>query len=185
MVPGLARSDDRRLPPGVDLDRIRYYNLRRHWTKRIAPHLGDRKLNAILDRDFRKYKRGRFRPGDLPIKFEQIDCLVGRPGPLPRFRNYVAHGACHWIVNFAIRLACLAEPDRPWRIITSDVHSSVWDGKHTLFEFNWLAYEVPPRECFEQAYDLEMPPGRLMRVGFPLGYGTERPATPSAALPAA
>lgn len=185
IVPGQVRVDDRLLPAGIDLDRIRYYDLRRYWTKRVVPHLGDRKLNAILYRDFRKFTRGRFRPGDLPIMFEQLDFLVGVPGPLPRFRDYVAHGSCHWIVNFAIRLACLAEPDRPWRILTSGLHSSVWDGKRTLFEFNYLVYGIPARECFERAYDWELPPGRLRRVGYPLGYAEERHRSPSSSLHAA
>ena len=38
------------------------------------------------------------------------------------------HAACHWLVNFALELAQLVEPDRKWRIITSDKHSTVWDG---------------------------------------------------------
>ena len=39
---------------------MRYYDLQRHWTKRIEPHLGDKKLNAILVRDFNKFTFGRW-----------------------------------------------------------------------------------------------------------------------------
>src|SRR5215831_11934953 len=57
--------------------KIRYYDLRRHWTKRIMPHLADKELNAILVRDFNRYTFGRwqkqFRPGDLPCEFETLD----------------------------------------------------------------------------------------------------------------
>jgi hypothetical protein len=180
-APGQTSGDDRRLPEGVDLDRVDYYDLRRHWTKRIVPHLGDRELNARLYRDFWKFTCGRFRPGDLPIWYEHSDWSGGVPRHFPRFRDYVADGACHWIVNFAIRLACLAEPDRPWRIITSDLHSSVWDGGLTLFEFNYLAFGVPPRECFERAYEVEMPPGRYYSPGYPVGYDGERPGPRSSA----
>ena len=43
---------------------------------------------------------------------------------------------CHWLVNFSLRLAERVDPDRPWRIITSDSHSTVWDGYDLLFDFN-------------------------------------------------
>ena len=58
----------------VALDRLRYYNFRRRWTKRIVPHLADEKLNAVLVRDFNKYTYvrwgERFLPGHLPSQFE-------------------------------------------------------------------------------------------------------------------
>jgi hypothetical protein len=56
---------------------LRYYDLRRHWTRRIMPHLPDKELIAILVRDFNRYTHGRwrqrFRPGDLPCHFESCD----------------------------------------------------------------------------------------------------------------
>jgi hypothetical protein len=55
---------------------------------------------------------------------------------------YVKHAACHWLVNFALELAQHVEPNRAWRIITSQEHSTVWDGKDTLFDFNFLALGV-------------------------------------------
>jgi hypothetical protein len=82
--------------------------------------------------------------------------------------NYVAHGACHWLVNFALRLAMLAEPDRQWRIITSNGHSTVWDGRDTLFEFNWQALGELPADCFHAAYEEELPPGKLLQGRSPL-----------------
>jgi hypothetical protein len=32
---------------------MRCYDVKRHWTRRIQPHLADEKLNAILVRDFK------------------------------------------------------------------------------------------------------------------------------------
>ena len=37
---------------------MRYYDLKRHWTRRIEPHLTDERLNAILVRDFNKFTFG-------------------------------------------------------------------------------------------------------------------------------
>ena len=44
-------------PPNL-LGDLRYYDLRRHWTKRIVPHLNDEFLNAILVRNFNKFTWG-------------------------------------------------------------------------------------------------------------------------------
>ena len=148
---------------------MRYYDFRRHWTKRILPHLSDPKLNAILFRDFNKLTQGRwhlrFQPGDLPAKFDAC-CWRGehRP-PHPRYWAYVAHAACHSLVNFALKLATLAEPQRPWRILTSDRHSTVWDGHFTLFDLNYSALRVDPTECFQLAHHTELPPGHFRKVG--------------------
>jgi len=79
-----------------------------------------------------------------PQSFESCDLLDSHRGPQPRFWQYVKHAACHWIVNFALRLATLAEPRRCWRIISSDFHSTVWDGAETLFDFNYQALGEPP-----------------------------------------
>ena len=62
------------------------------------------------------------------------------------YMNYVLDGASHWLVNFTLRLAMLVEPDREWRIITSEDHSTVWDGRDTLFEFNFQAFGELPEE---------------------------------------
>jgi hypothetical protein len=156
---------------------LRYYDLRRHWTRRIMPHLADRELNAILLRDFNKFTYGRwrlrFRPGDLPCHFESCDWSSERPRPHPRFWAYVKHSACHWLVNFDLRLATLAEPDRPWRILTSDRHCTVWDGARTLFDFNFLAFGISPNMCFQLANETELPVGKPLRVGYAPHYTDE------------
>ena len=63
-----------------------------------------------------------------------------------------------------------AVPDRPWRIITSDLHSTVWDGEKTLFDFNYQAMGVPPDDCFANAFEDELEPGELSEVGFAEHY---------------
>jgi hypothetical protein len=108
---------------------VRYFDLRRHWTRRIEPHLADPELNRILVRDFNRFTHGRwgkrFTAGMYPEEFESCDWRIDKRPPYPRFWRYVKHGACHWLANFALRLAMLAEPERPWRILTSDAHSTV------------------------------------------------------------
>ena len=149
-------------------DSVRYYDFRRHWTKRIVPHLSDPKLNEILVRDFNKYTWGRwrkrFKPGDLPAHFESCDWWLNHHPPHPRYWAYVKHAACHWLVNFALRLATLAEPNHSWRILTSDRHSTVWDGRSTLFDLNFSALSISPTECFQLANVRELRPGKPLKV---------------------
>ena len=145
---------------------MRYYDLKRNWTRRITPHLADKDLNDILTRDFNLYTMGRwatpFAHGMLPQEIESCDWRCEHQGRYPRFWRYVKHGACHWIVNFALRLAYLAEPTKDWRIVTSDRHSTVWDGDQTLFEFNFQAFGVPPGEC----WTIASTKGQVLKPGY-------------------
>jgi hypothetical protein len=144
---------------------MRYYGLQKHWSKRIVPHLGDAELNAILVRDFNKFTLTRFgqrfEAGMFPRDFDERFFLDGRA---PRFCRYAAGGACHWLVNFALRLAILAQPQQPWRILTSWQHSTVWDGDRVLFDFVIQAIGESPAKCFSIARWKQLAPGELMEL---------------------
>ena len=146
----------------------RYYDLQRHWTARVEPHLSDKRVNAVLVRDFNKFTFGRwgqrFRSGHLLREFESCDWSWEHRGPEPRYWKYVKHAACNWLVNFNLRLAQAVEPSRPWRIVTSPDHSTVWDGDETLFDFNFLALGIMPEECFSLANKRQLAPGKELRV---------------------
>ena len=133
---------------------MQYYPLTKNWRK-IKPHLSDEQLNKIMRRDFGKFVRGRwgreFPDGHYPFDFETCDWHLERKGRPPEWHRYVKHAACHWVVNTALRMAMLVEPKRPWRIITSDEHSTVWDGDATLFDFNFQALGITAEECFAAA----------------------------------
>jgi hypothetical protein len=121
------------------LKTIQYYDVPRYWTNRIVPHLGDAELNRVLTSDMDRYASWPFLPVDYPDYCEAVDWRLDHHGREPRFWRYVCAGACHFLVNFALRLASLVEPDQPWRIVTSRGHSTVWNGADQLFEFNYLA----------------------------------------------
>jgi len=116
---------------------MKYYDLKKNW-RRVKLYLGDQTLNDILVRDFNKFTFGlwerSFTYGDLPANFESCDWNLFHRGRKPAFWQYVKHAACHWLVNCTLRLATLVKPNQPWRIITSEKHSTVWDGGCTLFD---------------------------------------------------
>ena len=153
-------------------DSLKYINPQQHW-RRIKPHLKEPVVRSTLTRDFNKFVYGRwgqeFTDDMVPADFESCDwrCDRGRRGPEPAYWQYVKHAACHWLVNFNLRLAERVEPKRPWRILTSDYHSTVWDGDHTLFDFNYCALGIPPDEAYAQAKGSNacvLPPGVELEV---------------------
>lgn len=155
---------------------MKYYDQKKNWG-RVRPHLGDKALNDILVRDFNKFTFGRWRRkftyGDLPRSFESCGWDIYHRGRHPGFWSYGKHGACHWLVNFNLCLAKLVKPKKLWRIITSNEHSTVWDGGDTLFDFNFQAFGVAPNECFDLAFDEELKPGKFMQVNFALPCSVE------------
>ena len=155
--------------------KIKYYDLRKNWRK-VKRHLENPRVADTLVRDFNKFTYGkwrkRFTAGQVPFEFENYDCWLQHRGRHPQFWQYVQHEASHWLANFALELAQLVEPDRKWRIIT-DKHSTVWDGEDTLFEFNFLALGIPPKQCFELAYEHELKPGQHRKCGYPDHYTVE------------
>jgi len=154
---------------------LKYYKLTgSNWTKKIMPHLSNEAVVNTLVSDFNKFTMGRwnepFTRGMLPCKFEGHDWHLGRKGRRPRFWDYCKHEACHWLVNFSLCLAMLAVPRRPWRIITSKAHSTVWDGAETLFEFNFNAMGISADECFQLAHKRELKPGTYLTTYLTIPY---------------
>lgn len=146
---------------------MQYYDVVKNWRK-IKPHLNDGELNNILVNNFNKFTYGRwkqeFKRGMYPRDFETCDWDVFRKGRKPEFFKYVKHAACHWLVNWNLRLAMLVEPDIEWRILTSNFHSTVWDGKETIFDCNFLAMGVDPMKAFEMANECDLGAGCYMVV---------------------
>ena len=156
---------------------IKYYPFTNKW-HRIRPHLKNSEFRDILDRDFNMYTMGHwgetFGPGQFPGDFETCDMSVfaGQSRRLPPYFKLVKGHACHWLVNSYLKLAELAEPDRPWRILTSATHSTVWDGKTTLFDMIYCAFGEPPQHSFWDAYGRELKPGRQIKVYLAEHYTT-------------
>lgn len=150
---------------------FRYFPVGRYWSKRIAPHLYDDIVIDTLNTDFNNYLRTAGQKvtfdahnGDVPFQFEGCDWHLFKRGRPPIWRPYVKHGACHWLANTNLLFAGFASK-RPWRIVTSALHSTVWDGKDTLFDMNMLAFGVPTSKvyamCFKRPESAVFPVGEL------------------------
>lgn len=133
---------------------MKYYPISKKWHK-IKPFIQTNEVQDILVSNFTKYTigvQGRpFKHGMIPFDFEGCDWHCERKGRRPEYWDYVKHAACHWLVNFNLKLAQLVEPNKQWRVVTSQEHSTVWDGEETLFDFNFSALRINPTQAFEMA----------------------------------
>jgi hypothetical protein len=158
---------------------LKYYPFTKNWSREIEPHLDDPFLNHLLVEDFHKFTFGQWRkpfgPGMHPRDFESCDWDIGHRGREPRYWRYVKHSACHWVVNFCLRLATLAEPKHSWRIVTSQEHSTVWDGDQTLFDINFLALSVEAPEAFRLASKHQLPCGLYLPTFYPDHFSNREP----------
>lgn len=158
---------------------MKYYPFVKKWAK-IKPFLTDKTFNDVLHRDFNKYTMGRwgieFKRGEFPETHESCSWSWDRKGRHPEYWKYVKHAACHWLVNANLELAKLVEPSKEWQIITSELHSTVWDGNDILFDMNFSALQVDPQEAFDLAYNdgTLMPIGKRMRVYLAENWQTTR-----------
>src|SRR5262249_450194 len=143
------------------------------WEERVAPHLNDPELNRVLVLDLNRFTFGRYRqrflPGMLPHDFEtevwDHDCHRQEPA----FWKYVLMGAGHHIANFTLRLAQLVMPEKPWQILHSPEHSTVFDGDRLLLDFTYYALGASAAECFVDANKKQLTIGQYLRT-FPPPY---------------
>ena len=144
--------------------RYYYYDPIRNWN-RIRPHL--KHVEPILVRDFNRFTYGRwrqrFKAGMPPFDFETCDWWCEHRGRMPRYWQYVKHAACHWLVNHNLELAKAVVPKSEWRILTSELHSTVYNGDGMLFDFNFCALGISPREAYRMARDAGK--GKILKPG--------------------
>ena len=157
---------------------MKYFDLKQYW-KRVKLCIQDAEAQRVLVHDMHKYRWGcnrksRFTAGMTPMEADSSDWLcewICENGyrQYPAYFNYCCHGACFWLVNFNLRVASLVLPDKPWHIVESLEHATVWDGDRLLFEFNYQAFGIPASKCFETAYAKErcgsvLPVGKYRKV---------------------
>jgi hypothetical protein len=163
----LALWADQNRPKYIQAKRYRYYDAIRNWGK-IESHLNDSKIRSVLTADFSKYLHDRMNvamdPSKFPGDYEDWPWLLARQDGSPAFWKLVKHGACHWLVNTNLLLAQRVAPNRNWRILHSDAHSTVWDGVSTFFDLNFKALRIAPSQTWKlaSAGGKTMEPGKMI-----------------------
>jgi len=140
---------------------MKYVNLQRRW-QQVGPYYRCETAKNIWTPEMTAYLYGRGVDYGFPWKYKPIESPAavdscdwrwghGRRGPQPGYWEYVCHSACHWIVNLHLWVACHIESQTPWQIVSSDKHSTVWDGKDRLWDGNFLALGVEAKEAWKLA----------------------------------
>jgi len=95
------------------------FNWRRHWKKKVEPHLNNKMVQAALDLGMRLYD-GTWQSGDPPY-------LIGAIGPgrivKGKLSWYRPLGRCHYIAFFSMAIGVLNYPDLEWRFVSGDLHT--------------------------------------------------------------
>src|SRR5688572_22699810 len=135
---------------------MKHYDIQKNW-KKIEQHLSNDALNEVLCLDFNRFLDLKNNPslkyeyGMRLFDFESTDWHLGRRGRKPAYFRIVVSMACHYLVRFNWMLATLVDPNRKWRIIQSEDHSTVWDGCDTVFDPTFFAKGISAEETFALA----------------------------------
>ncbi len=159
------------MKPRINITRLRYVEISRHWRK-IKPHLLHPNAEGIWRANMKdyaeqraeKYKyKFRFRHGDYqtPSDFDSCDWRwCGHVGRRPEYWLWVCHSACHFLVDLNLFVAVQSFPGFEWRIVSrtgggeQNSHSTVWNGDESdplLFDMNFSALKVPAKQTWETA----------------------------------
>jgi hypothetical protein len=97
------------------------FNWRRHWSRKVAPHLGTELVQASLDLGMSRLDP-RWRRGDPPYLL----------GAIPLWRTRVVRGKlswyrpwnrCHWIAFFSMAIGVVNYPELDWRFVSGERHT--------------------------------------------------------------
>lgn len=142
---------------------VQYYDVAKNWHT-LSKFLDDPEFIHVIGADLNKYSIWYsgvpFKHGQLPSSIEPEWDL--RASLAPDYWRYAFPGACHWVVNGYLRLISLAEPERPWRIISSQRDSTVWDGDKTIFDITYYVFEQPAQDAFRFSFLHELMPDEYL-----------------------
>lgn len=105
------------------------FDWRRHWSKKVAPHLGKEVVQVALDLGMSLLDPGWCR-GDAPWVLGAIPSTWTRV-VTGKLTWYQVWGRCHWIAFFSMAVGVLNYPDLDWRFVSGDLHTVGYgeDGK--------------------------------------------------------
>lgn len=159
-------------------NKTRYFDLQKNWRK-VGPVFKSESARNIWHpcieeyMFFRAEENGyKYKPdpnAECPAEYESCDWAYSEPrkGPKPKYWDYARHAACHWLVDLALFVAMKCYPKTPWRILTHDDHSTVWNGSvedPVLFDINYKAIGVSSFEAMKRASaGRELKPGKYLK----------------------
>lgn len=129
---------------------MKFYNVQKNWSK-IKPIIETEECKNIWYHDLEissltkadqfgfDYHQRDYDEVEYPMDYDSCDWRYdsGR-GRKPNYYKYVVHGRCHWVVNMNLYTAMKLIPHKEWRIVSGDIHSTVWNGEDMVFDINYF-----------------------------------------------
>jgi len=154
-------------PPKINPNRVKYFPIQQYW-RSLKPifeseaatgiwvmNMADFEEQRSVERGYKNmFPKNRCRLIlNSPSEYDSCDWRFnrGKRGRAPAYFNYACHSACHWVADLALFVASKHSPHIQWRIITSQKHSTVWNGCKTrpvLFDINFSAIGISPSEAW-------------------------------------
>lgn len=95
------------------------FNWRRHWSKKVAPHLQKELIQDSLDLGMMMLDRN-WRRGDPPYL---LGGCAGNRIVTGKLSWYQPLHRCHWIAFFSMAIGVLNYPHLDWRFVSGDLHT--------------------------------------------------------------
>ena len=128
---------------------MKLYDIQKNWNK-IKPIIETDECKQIWFRDlvisckrraiehnYEHHERN-YEDYERPMEFDTGDWRFWVQGRPPRYLEYVVQGRCHWVVNMNLYVAMRLMPEKPWRIVAGEDHSTVWYGEDMVFDINYF-----------------------------------------------
>ena len=97
------------------------FNWRRHWKKKVAPHLQEELVQTSLDLGMMMLDP-HWRRGDPPFLLGAIPSHRSRV-VAGKLSWYQVWGRCHWIAFFSMAIGVLNYPRLDWRFVSGPLHT--------------------------------------------------------------
>jgi hypothetical protein len=139
--------------PHPEIDSMKFYPVVKNWSRKICPHLDNPTLQKVLVSDFNKYTTGRwgkrFRLGAISSRLRELWLEMGCSWQTPKVLSVCES----WRLSLASQLqsyiGATRGSEKRMACRNSLIHSTVWDGEHTLFDLNGMAlFNGDAPECF-------------------------------------
>ena len=95
------------------------FNWRRHWIKKVEPHLKHELVQTALDIGMGLVNSA-WKRGDPPYRCGAVTSGRVVEGKLTW---YQPRGLCHWIAFFSMAIGVMNYPDLDWRFVSGELHT--------------------------------------------------------------
>ena len=91
----------------------------------------------------------------LPHHFDSMGWRYFEKGEThPKYWDYVCSRACHFMIKLYHWVIVQALPEHDWQIISSDSHSTIWNGKDLIYDPAFQALQISAGKCFDLAFEI-------------------------------